>query len=95
MISSSLKHPATLQITLSAGEDVTCTFSNVKLGTVIIKKSTAPDGGSGFSFGGDLGDFTLNDGGSKTVAELAPGTYVVTENDPSGLGFELSGLILC
>ncbi len=68
------------------------TFSNKRVGTVIIKKSTAPDGGSGFTFGGDLGDFTLNDNGSKTVPNLAPGTYAVSENDPSGLNYELSGL---
>ena len=79
-------------ITLSAGEDVTCTFSNKKVGTVIIKKSTVPSGGNGFTFGGDLGDFTLNDNGSKTIPSLAPGTYAVSENDPSGLNYELSGL---
>ncbi len=47
-----------VDLNLTAGERVHCIFTNTKLGTVIIKKATAPDGGSGFSFGGDLGDFS-------------------------------------
>ena len=81
-----------VDLNLTPGERVHCTFTNTKLGTVIIKKATAPGGGSGFSFGGDLGDFSLDDGGSKVVANLMPGSYAVSENDPSGSGYELSGL---
>ena len=77
---------------LVAGERVHCTFTNTKLGTVVIKKATAPAGGQGFSFSGALGDFSLNDGDDKLVANLRPGTYVVTEDDPAGSGFKLSGL---
>ena len=81
-----------MDLNLTPGERVHCTFTNTKLGTVIIKKATAPGGGSGFSFGGDLGDFSLDDGGSKVVANLMPGSYAVSENDPSASGYELSGL---
>ena len=81
-----------VDLNLVAGERIHCVFENTKLGTVIIKKSTAPDGGSGFTFGGDFGDFALNDNGSKTVTNVQPGAYTVTENDPQATGFELSGL---
>lgn len=81
-----------VDLNLTTGERVHCTFTNTKLGTVVIKKSTAPSGGSGFSFSGSLGDFSLDDGGEKVVGSLLPGSYSVSENDPSGSGYELSGL---
>ena len=81
-----------IRVDLGTIDGVTCTFTNTKLGTVIIRKLTAPDGGSGFSFGGDLGNFTLDDTDSKTVTNVLPGTYAVTENDPQASSYELSGL---
>ena len=81
-----------VDLNLTAGERVHCTFTNTKLGTVVIRKTTAPGGGSGFGFTGNLGDFSLDDGGGETVANLMPGGYTVTENDPPGSGYELSGL---
>jgi len=57
-------------------------------GTIRIVKSTAPAGGSGFGFTDDVpgsgGSFTLNDGGVRTFASVAAGTYTITENNPSG-----------
>ncbi|MEZ4584469.1 MAG: hypothetical protein R3A10_23030, partial [Caldilineaceae bacterium] len=81
------------EIQVDPGETITCTFSNQEqLGRVVIQKTSVPAGGQGFSFSGDLGAFNLNDAGSKTVIDLAPGTYTVTEDDPTGLGFGLSGI---
>jgi len=63
-------------------------------GTIIIEKHTNPAGGTGFGFTENVtpGSFTLNDGGTKTFAGVTPGTYTVTENDPSGAGFSLADL---
>jgi LPXTG-motif cell wall-anchored protein len=74
-------------IDLSAGEVVTCTFSNLNPpeGSITIIKDATPLDASGddtpFGFSGDLGAFTLMDPSdpSKTVIDLAPGLYVVTE----------------
>ena len=80
-------------IDLATGDNVTCTFTNTKLGTVIIEKRTAPAGGTGFGFTDTIAasnSFTLDDGQSRTFLSVAPGSYVVTE-DPITDGF-LSGL---
>ncbi|HEX2062658.1 MAG TPA: CHRD domain-containing protein, partial [Thermoanaerobaculia bacterium] len=56
-------------------------------GRVIIRKATSPSGGSGFGFTDTItpGSFTLDDGGSRTFANVTPGTYTVTEDTlPSG-----------
>ena len=81
-----------VELNLVEGERVHCTFTNTKPpGTVIIRKATAPGGGTGFAFIGDLGTFFLDDGGIQT-SNVAPGSYSVTEADPSSSGYELSGL---
>lgn len=56
-------------------------------GTVVIRKATAPAGGAGFTFTQNItgsGAFTLNDGGEEPFANVAAGTYTVTENVPPG-----------
>jgi hypothetical protein len=57
-------------------------------GTIRIVKATTPAGGSGFGFTdnvpGSGGSFTLNDGGTRTFSNVAPGTYTITENNPAG-----------
>ena len=62
--------------------------------TIIIEKHTDPSGGTGFGFTENItpGSFTLNDGGTKTFPGVTPGTYTVTENDPSGAGSTLADL---
>ena len=80
-------------IDVSAGETVTCTFTNVKRGTIIVVKNTV--GGDGtFDFtSGTLGDFSLTTVGGTdqtTFDDLVPGTYDVAENDP-GPEFTLTG----
>ena len=72
-------------IDVSAGETVTCTFTNTKLGTIVIEKVTLPAGGTGFSFIEDIDEqgFSLDDGQSQTFMDVFPGVYDVTEAMPA------------
>jgi len=76
---------ATANIDLDAGEGIVCTFSNIKQGTISIVKDAVPDDAQDFGFGGDLGDFTLDDDANATLPNsvtfsgLAPGDYNVSE----------------
>ncbi len=75
-------HEAT--VTLAQGEDNdTIDFGFFYSSSITIVKQTDPDGGSGFSFSGDLGGFTLNDDGSKSFDDLAASDYDVTESVPA------------
>ncbi len=80
----------TVDLNLVGGERVHCTFTNTKLGTVVIKKETVPGGGANFAFDGSFGPFTLDDGGSETAANLAAGSYTVTEAEHAN--YKLTGL---
>ncbi len=76
-------------IGLSAGETVTCTFTNTQQpepGTIIVKKETDPDGAvQVFSFSTNYGaGFELSDGQSNTSDPLAAGSYSVQEAALSG-----------
>jgi len=88
---------------VTAGENITCTFTNQALGTVTINKATV--GGDGtFAFTaspafGSLGSAfnittTAGTGTTGPVLNLSPGTYAVTETDPqvSPGGWDLTGL---
>ena len=61
-------------------------------GTIIIAKQTFPAGGTGFGFSESItsGTFSLSDGATRTFTGVAPGTYSVTENDPSASSFSLA-----
>ena len=68
-------------------------------GTVITKKVTIPSDGTGFGFTEDIytatgptGSFNLDDGQNHPFINVQPGTYIVTEDDPTGLGFDLTDL---
>ncbi len=74
------------------GESQHCTFTNERHGQVVIRKATAPGGGSGFDFYGSFGSFSLNDGQAETILDVTPGVYSVSEVDPAGLGYGLSGI---
>jgi hypothetical protein len=82
-------------INLASGEEITCTFTNRKKGTIIIEKQTNPNGAAGtFTFvqtGDPSGNFNLSDNGTKTFSNVVPGQYTVTENDPTP-GFNLQTL---
>jgi len=78
-------------INLREGEDVTCTYTNTKRGTIIVEKQTSPDGAAGsFTFTGTAAG-TISDNGQITVANLAPGTYTSTEG--STAGFNLTSIV--
>ena len=87
-----------VSITLVAGENVTCTFTNTQVtGSITIVKNAIPDDAQDFSFTGDLGAFSLDDDAdgtlqnSETFSSLVGGTYVVTEGSLSN--WDLTNLV--
>ncbi len=73
-------------IILEPGENVTCTFTNTKNGTVVIEKQTVPDGSTQsfrFNPSWSIGDFFLTDGQQRTQS-VTPGAYAVDEIVPTG-----------
>jgi Prealbumin-like fold domain len=76
-------------VNLSVGETVTCTFANTKLATLVINK-TANLGNGTFQFTstnatiGNFGLTTVSGSASRTVSNLALGTYDVAETVPAG-----------
>ena len=76
-------------ITLTAGEQTTCTFRDTGTSITVVQ-DTSPDDGQDFSFQGCLGSgcapFVLDDDAdpgrpsSITAVGLAPGTYTVTQD---------------
>ncbi|HSL44287.1 MAG TPA: hypothetical protein VK897_12695, partial [Anaerolineales bacterium] len=82
----------TANIALDPGEEVTCTFTNTKRGTIIVEKQTNPNGAPGlFTFTGTAAG-TIADNGTITVANLVPGTYTSTEADPVVSLFALTSI---
>lgn len=64
-------------------------------GTIVIVKNTYPSGATGFGFTDDIeapNAFALDDGDTRTFSSVAPGTYTVTEDDPSSLDFTLGDI---
>ncbi|HWD62088.1 MAG TPA: hypothetical protein VG369_06290, partial [Humibacter sp.] len=85
-------------VSLQAGENVTCTFTNTEKGTIVITKDTLGGNGS-FDFTSNLpdpadgGDFTLDTGTSNTASQefsVSPDDYTVAEPVPDG--WTLTGL---
>jgi len=77
-------------IELSAGETVTCVFTNTKRGSIVVEKQTNPNGAAGtFTFTGDAAG-SIGDNGQIVVSNLEPGTYTSTEGAASG--FDLTGI---
>ena len=73
----------TATLSLQASENVTCTYTNTKRGKIIIEKQTNPDGAAGsFGFSGEIVT-SLSDGQSAEKGNLVPGTYTVTEANPT------------
>jgi hypothetical protein len=72
---------------VSAGEIVTCTFTNtIKQGGITIVKQTQPgDSEEEFNFTSNYdGVFSLSDGDSHGPISVDPGEYSVSENVPEG-----------
>ncbi len=67
---------------LGSEDSVVCTFTNIKMGQIIIQKVTDPTGDAqSFDFNPSWSesDFSLSDGGSHNSGNLEPGTYAVSE----------------
>ena len=82
-------------ITISPGEVITCTFTNLKRGQIVVVKDAQPNDAQDFSFtaGGGLSptSFQLDDdsngtlSNTRTFTNIAPGSgYSVAETVPSG-----------
>ena len=72
----------TASFNVEAGETVTCTFTNTKLGKVIVKKLMV-GGTDTFSYTGTpAGDISVNEG--TISADVAPGQYLSTEAAKAG-----------
>lgn len=80
-------------ITLAAGENKTCTITNERAGTVVIRKVAVPQGSQAFSFNcTTFGGFQLDDDGaegnplnsSATFTSVLPGNYDCAESQVSG-----------
>ena len=89
-------------IEVDPGETVRCVFTNTKRGVLEVEKQTTPADPKPeadqdkFGFAADLpgdGDdaFELDDDDVKSVANVAPGSYSVSEDDPTP-GYDLTGL---
>jgi len=77
-------------IELSAGETVTCVFTNTKRGSIVVEKQTLPNGAGGnFTFTGDAAG-AIADNGQLVVQNLEPGSYTSTEG--AAPGFNLTGI---
>src|SRR5205823_20171 len=74
-------------ITLSAGQTVTCTFTNTKRGHIIVQQATNPSGDpQSFNFtttGTGYAGFSLIGGGPHASGPLVPGRYSVAETVPA------------
>src|SRR5581483_1828733 len=74
---------ATATYHVSAGQIVTCTYTDTKAATIVVKKLTVPSGDPAkFSFSGDLAG-SIGDGGTISK-QVDAGTYSTTETVPSG-----------
>ncbi len=77
----------TAEISLAAGDEVTCTYTNQADAFIIVEKQTDPNGDPQvFEFDPSWGaNFFLSDGQTNNSGDLEPGTYSVSEvNLPSG-----------
>ena len=67
--------------------DIAITGAGTAGGTIVIEKVTDPAGGTGFQFTNNIPGgptpFNLNDGQSQPFNNVAPGSYTVTETDPT------------
>ena len=76
-------------INLAAGEDVTCTFTNTKLDTIVVYK-VAAGGDATFPFtstipgASNFSITTANGTGITYFNDVQPGTYAISETVPAG-----------
>ncbi len=86
----------TATVKVDPGETVICTFTNTKVGSIVIKKNTlGPDGSFNFdgpaglpspaNASGDFSIATAASTGSATFTDVTPGSYVISELGPPAL----------
>src|SRR5215217_3870186 len=80
-------------VSLASGDDVICTFTNVRRGSITVTKDLDPNGDAGrfdLKVGSDVVKNAAADGDSGSKTGLAPGTFTVSEiadeDSPTGLG---------
>ena len=84
------------RITPNAGEEITCTITNTKLGRIIVKKETnLVEDQTEFRFSSSYseGNFYLSDGEQNDSGYLTPGTYSVRESSNEGDGWKLTSAV--
>jgi hypothetical protein len=88
---------ARASISLGAGGNVTCTYTDTQEGSITVIKDANPGSSTSFAFtatGTGLLDFSLVDDGTaantQTFINLLPGTFEITETVPTG--WQLTGL---
>jgi hypothetical protein len=75
---------ATANLDIDAGEDVICTFTNTKRGSITVKKVTEPANATEkFTFAGDLAG-SIGNGEQIGPKQVVPGSYGTTETVPTG-----------
>ena len=72
---------STGEVNVNVGDDILCTFTNIRRGAIrIVKQVNGPASADWLFTSAQLGDFTLPaSGGQREFTQLAPGTYIVTE----------------
>ena len=87
--------PNNLDVHVEPDDVIVCTFVNTRKGGITIVKNTVPDGPTDFAFTSNITGntaFTLDDDGdnantfsnTKSITNVAPGQYTVTETAVSG-----------
>jgi uncharacterized repeat protein (TIGR01451 family)/LPXTG-motif cell wall-anchored protein len=73
-------------VDIAPGEDVTCTFTNVKRGRILVDKITDPSGDlQSFEFVSNFGNFSLADATDPfDSGDIVSGVYSVSETVPDG-----------
>ncbi len=84
---------STLIVDVVPGEEVVCTFTNtIEKGTIIVEKQVLPDGHlQTFNFTGEVSG-TLGDD-DQLEKDVLPGTYTVSEINPSTSGYQLKSIV--
>jgi hypothetical protein len=91
---------STATVGLDAGENVTCTYTNTKRGTIVIVKDAVPNDAQDFAFTSTVAgntSFSLDDdadntlSNTKTMTNVLPGSYTVTETALTG--WDLTSLV--
>lgn len=72
---------------VATGENIVCTFTNVRYGSITVEKQTLPDESTvmfEFTASYNTDGFSLGDGQQNNSGDLLPGTYSVSEVVPDG-----------